>query len=63
MNIAPPQASMEWAQEFCKDEDKVVEQTKQCKSQQQVKEGKGKGVICAVLGACLSYTQEEIKMP
>lgn len=47
------------AQKFWKDEDKVGERIEQCKSQQKVK--KGKGVICAVLGACLLCAQKEIK--
>uniref|UniRef100_A0A8B9NYL3 Uncharacterized protein n=1 Tax=Apteryx owenii TaxID=8824 RepID=A0A8B9NYL3_APTOW len=58
---APSQAAKEWAQKFWKDEDKVVERIEQCRSQQKIKKGKGKGIICAVLGACLSCAQKEYK--
>jgi len=39
---APSQAGSEWAQKFWKDEDKVVEQIKQCLSEQNIKKNKGK---------------------
>jgi len=58
---APSQAEIEWAQKFWKDEDKVVERIKQCLSEQMIKGTKGKKFICAVLGACLSCVQKEIK--
>jgi len=58
---APSQAKKEWAQRFWKDEEKVVERIKQCQVSQKLRTGKGKGVICAVLGACLSCAQKEAK--
>lgn len=42
-------------------EERVEEQIEQCRSEQQVKEGKGKGIICAMRGACLSCAQKEFK--
>ncbi|GAB0209719.1 hypothetical protein GRJ2_003437600 [Grus japonensis] len=58
---APSQVGIEWAQKFWKDEDKVTERIEQCRSEQKIKKGKGKGIVCAVLGACLSCAQREIK--
>ena len=55
---APSQARKEWAQKFWKDEEKVVERIKQCQVSQNLQTGKGEGVICAVLGACLSCAQK-----
>ncbi|XP_075604452.1 uncharacterized protein LOC142601014 [Balearica regulorum gibbericeps] len=60
-NSTPSQAGIEWAQKYWRDEDKVVERTELCRIEQKIKEGKGKGIVCAVLGACLSCAQKEIK--
>lgn len=45
---ATSQAGNEWAQQFWKDEEKVVECIKQCQGEQKVKGGKGKGHLCSV---------------
>lgn len=42
-------------------EERAEERIEQRRIEQQVKEGKGKGIICAVLGACLSCAQKEFK--
>ena len=60
-NSTPPQVGIEWAQKYWRDEDKVVERTELCRIEQKINEGKGKGIVCAVLGACLSCAQKEIK--
>lgn len=60
-DCAPSLAGKEWAQKFWKDEEKVVEHIEQCQAVQKLRAGKGKGVICAVLGACLSCAQQEAK--
>jgi len=57
----PSQVGKEWAQNSWKDVEKVVECVKQCQVSQKLQAGKGKGVICAVLGACLSCAQKEAK--
>ena len=58
---APSQAGKEWAQKFWKDEEKVVECIEQCQASRKIGQRKGKGAICAVLGACLSCAQQEAK--
>ncbi|KAK4824891.1 hypothetical protein QYF61_021131 [Mycteria americana] len=58
---APSQAGKEWAQKFWTDKEKVVEYIEQCQAAQKLGVKKGKGVICAVLGACLSCAQQEAK--
>ncbi|GAB0210355.1 hypothetical protein GRJ2_003501300 [Grus japonensis] len=58
---APSQVGIEWAQKFWEDEDKTIEWIEQRRSEQKIKKGKGKGIVCAVLGACLSCAQREIK--
>uniref|UniRef100_A0A8B9J1F9 Uncharacterized protein n=1 Tax=Amazona collaria TaxID=241587 RepID=A0A8B9J1F9_9PSIT len=60
-DCAPSPAGKEWAQKFWKDEEKVVERIEQCRALHKLKVGKGKNVMCAVLGACLSCAQEEAK--
>uniref|UniRef100_A0A8B9FBA2 Uncharacterized protein n=1 Tax=Amazona collaria TaxID=241587 RepID=A0A8B9FBA2_9PSIT len=60
-DCAPSPAWKEWAQKFWKDEDEVVERIEQCRALYKLKVGKGKNVMCAVLGACLSCAQEEAK--
>lgn len=60
-DCAPSQAGKEWAQKFWKDEEKVVERIEECRVSQKLRAGKGKGVICAVLGACLSCAQQEAR--
>jgi len=58
---APSQVGKEWAQKFWKGKKKVVECVKQCQVSQKLRTGKGRGVICAVLGACVSCAQKEAK--
>jgi len=58
---APSQAGKQWAQKFWKDKEKVVEHIRQFQVSQKLRTGKGKGVICAVLGTCLSCAQKEAK--
>ncbi|KAM9510009.1 uncharacterized protein ACIB01_019668 isoform 1-T2 [Guaruba guarouba] len=60
-DCAPSSAGKELAQKFWKDEEKVVECIEQCRALHKLKAGKGKNVMCAVLGACLSCAQEEAK--
>ncbi|GAB0206095.1 hypothetical protein GRJ2_003075100 [Grus japonensis] len=60
-NCTPSHEIIEWAQKYWKDEDKVVERIELSRIEQKIKEGKGKGIVCAVLGACLSCAQKEIK--
>lgn len=60
-NSAPSQAGIEWAQTFWDDENKVTELIEQCRNEHMVKKGKGKGIVWAVLGACLSCTQREFR--
>ena len=60
-DCAPSQAGKEWAQKFWKDEEKVVERIEERRVSQKLRAGKGKGVICAVLGACLSCAQQEAR--
>ncbi|NXO54347.1 POL5 protein, partial [Aramus guarauna] len=60
-NCTPSQEIIEWAQKYWKDEEKVVERIELSRIEQKIKEGKGKGIVCAVLGACLSCAQKEIK--
>lgn len=45
-------AGIEWAQNFSKDEDKVIEWIEQCGSQKKFWKHKGKGIFCTALGAC-----------
>lgn len=56
---AASQGGEEWAQGFYKDEEGVVEHMENCQAEQRIKSGKGRGVLCAVLGACLSCGQRE----
>ncbi|XP_068510595.1 uncharacterized protein [Anas acuta] len=58
---APSQAGKEFSQKFWKDEEKVVEHIEQCQASRKIGQRKGKGAICAVLGACLSCAQQEAK--
>lgn len=60
-DCAPSQPGKQWAQKFWKDEEKVVEHIGECRASLKLRAGKGKGVICAVLGACLSCAQQEAK--
>lgn len=60
-DCVPFLAGKEWAQKFWKGEEKVVELIEQCQAVQKLRAGKGKGVICAVLGAYLSCAQQEAK--
>lgn len=54
---------VECAVKFWRDGDTVVEWIVKYRSEQNVKIGKGTRVICAVLGACLSNVQKEIRKP
>lgn len=56
---ASSQEGKESAQKFWKDEEKVVECIENCQGEQKFKVGKG--VIFAVLRACLSCAQREVK--
>lgn len=56
---APSQAEKAWPPEFWKDEKKVTEHIEPFLITQKAEVGKGKGVICAVLGACVSCAQQE----
>ncbi|XP_068523233.1 uncharacterized protein [Anas acuta] len=58
---APSQAGKEFSQKFWKDEEKVVERIEQCQASRKIGQRKGKSVICAVLGACLSCARQEAK--
>uniref|UniRef100_A0A8B9B985 Uncharacterized protein n=1 Tax=Anser brachyrhynchus TaxID=132585 RepID=A0A8B9B985_9AVES len=58
---APSQEGKEWAQKFWKNQEKVVEIFEQFQASRKIGQRKGKGVICAVLGACLSCAQQEAK--
>lgn len=51
----------EQAQEFWKDEKKVMGHIEQCKDEQKSKVVRGKDVLCAVLGACFSHALKESK--
>lgn len=44
-----------------KDEGKIVEHIKQCKSKRKLKVRKGKGAVCVVLGAHLPWAQREVR--
>ncbi|XP_071891101.1 uncharacterized protein [Anas platyrhynchos] len=58
---APSQAGKEFSQKFWKDEEKVVEHIEQCQASRKIGQRKGKGAICAVLGACLSCARQKAK--
>eukprot|EP00075_Anas_platyrhynchos_P014902 XP_027304155.1 uncharacterized protein LOC113841671 [Anas platyrhynchos] len=58
---APSQAGKEFSQKFWNDEEKVVERIEQCQASKNIGQRKGKGAICAVLGACLSCARQEAK--
>ncbi|KAK4819789.1 hypothetical protein QYF61_011389 [Mycteria americana] len=58
---APSQAGKEWTQKLWKDEEKVIELIEQCQAAQRFGVKKGKGMVCVVLGACLSCAQQEAK--
>uniref|UniRef100_A0A8B9ZLZ4 Uncharacterized protein n=1 Tax=Anas zonorhyncha TaxID=75864 RepID=A0A8B9ZLZ4_9AVES len=58
---APSQAGKEFSQKFWKDEEKVVEYIEQCQASRKIGQRKGKGAICAVLGACLSCARQKAK--
>uniref|UniRef100_A0A8B9BR63 Uncharacterized protein n=1 Tax=Anser brachyrhynchus TaxID=132585 RepID=A0A8B9BR63_9AVES len=60
-NCAPSQVAREWAQNFWKGGEKLVESIKQCQAAQKIRVGKVKGAICAVLGNCLSSAQQGAK--
>lgn len=44
-----------------KDEGKIVERIKQCKSKRKLKVRKDKGAVCVVLGARLPWAQREVR--
>uniref|UniRef100_A0A8B9SQR4 Uncharacterized protein n=1 Tax=Anas platyrhynchos TaxID=8839 RepID=A0A8B9SQR4_ANAPL len=58
---APSQAGKEFSQKFWKDEEKLVEYIEQCQASRKIGQRKGKGAICAVLGACLSCARQKAK--
>uniref|UniRef100_A0A493TWN7 Uncharacterized protein n=1 Tax=Anas platyrhynchos platyrhynchos TaxID=8840 RepID=A0A493TWN7_ANAPP len=60
---APSQAGKEFSQKFWKNEEKVVERIEQCQASRKIGQRKGKGAICAVLGACLSCARQKAKEP
>uniref|UniRef100_A0A8B9VGG3 Uncharacterized protein n=1 Tax=Anas zonorhyncha TaxID=75864 RepID=A0A8B9VGG3_9AVES len=58
---APSQVAREWAQNFWKGGEKLVESIKQCQAAQKIGVGKCKGVVCEVSGAGLSSAQQGAK--
>uniref|UniRef100_A0A8C3BI70 Uncharacterized protein n=1 Tax=Cairina moschata TaxID=8855 RepID=A0A8C3BI70_CAIMO len=58
---APSQVAREWARNFWKGGEKLVESIKQCQAAQKIGVGKCKGVVCEVLGDGLSSAQQGAK--
>lgn len=57
----PSKQGLEWAKSNWKKENEVIQRIEQLQKEQRHKKGKGEGIICSVLGACLSCAQEEQK--
>ena len=56
----PSPADKEKAKKLWRSKEKVVAWVEQCrKEQKKKKNGKGKGILCTIFGACLTCAQEE----
>lgn len=60
-NCAPFQAGKVRVQKFWKDEEKVLEYIEHYQAAKKIGIKKDKKVICAVLGACLTCVQQEMR--